>query len=151
MCGRLCCLFASRRRHTRCALVTGGQTCAFPISAWSEMATQFGNAATKKRYGHIHEAVDSLEHNVDSFDIDCGFARYGHLTAAYHARAMQRLEADADWLKSHVGDTRIKLVGKRQTAELIGSKLYAGAYFHRSEHLSVRERGVRTCRARRWT
>src|SRR3546814_2625984 len=42
---------------------------------------------------------------------------------------MQRLEADADWLKSHVGDTRIKLVGKRQTAELIGSKLYAGAYF----------------------
>src|SRR3546814_2722285 len=25
-------LFSSRRRHTRCALVTGVQTCAFPIS-----------------------------------------------------------------------------------------------------------------------
>src|SRR3546814_8318895 len=25
--------FSSRRRHTRCALVTGGQTCALPISA----------------------------------------------------------------------------------------------------------------------
>src|SRR3546814_7224231 len=24
--------FASRRRHTRCSLVTGGQTCALPIS-----------------------------------------------------------------------------------------------------------------------
>src|SRR3546814_7402106 len=30
----MCCLFffSSRRRHTRCALVTGVQTCALPIS-----------------------------------------------------------------------------------------------------------------------
>src|SRR3546814_9403385 len=30
MCDR--CFFSSRRRHTRCALVTGVQTCALPIS-----------------------------------------------------------------------------------------------------------------------
>src|SRR3546814_4468480 len=30
----ICCfVFSSRRRHTRCALVTGVQTCALPISA----------------------------------------------------------------------------------------------------------------------
>src|SRR3546814_2759535 len=29
---RLCFFFSSRRRHTRCALVTGVQTCALPIS-----------------------------------------------------------------------------------------------------------------------
>src|SRR3546814_5838143 len=28
-------VFSSRRRHTRCALVTGVQTCALPISRWS--------------------------------------------------------------------------------------------------------------------
>src|SRR3546814_10844114 len=28
----LCCFFSSRRRHTRCALVTGVQTCALPIT-----------------------------------------------------------------------------------------------------------------------
>src|SRR3546814_9274977 len=28
-----CCFFTSRNRHTRCALVTGVQTCALPISA----------------------------------------------------------------------------------------------------------------------
>src|SRR3546814_8432827 len=28
----LLCFFSSRRRHTRCALVTGVQTCALPIS-----------------------------------------------------------------------------------------------------------------------
>src|SRR3546814_8027413 len=32
-------LFASRRRHTRCALVTGVQTCALPIwLSWSVLA-----------------------------------------------------------------------------------------------------------------
>src|SRR3546814_3591135 len=28
------CVFSSRRRHTRCALVTGVQTCALPISLY---------------------------------------------------------------------------------------------------------------------
>src|SRR3546814_7825297 len=32
--GLLCFFFSSRRRHTRCALVTGVQTCALPI--WAE-------------------------------------------------------------------------------------------------------------------
>src|SRR3546814_6086459 len=32
-CFILCFFFSSRRRHTRCALVTGVQTCALPISA----------------------------------------------------------------------------------------------------------------------
>src|SRR3546814_15453448 len=27
----MCCFFSSRRRHTRCSLVTGVQTCALPI------------------------------------------------------------------------------------------------------------------------
>src|SRR3546814_1935217 len=31
MCFFLCFFFSSRRRHTRCALVTGVQTCALPI------------------------------------------------------------------------------------------------------------------------
>src|SRR3546814_5112276 len=31
----MCCFFSSIRRHTRCALVTGVQTCALPISSAS--------------------------------------------------------------------------------------------------------------------
>src|SRR3546814_5158772 len=31
ICVVVCFFFSSRRRHTRCALVTGGQTCALPI------------------------------------------------------------------------------------------------------------------------
>src|SRR3546814_7380547 len=43
--------FSSRRRHTRCALVTGVQTCALPIC----------NVTARKRirkvFGDIHEVV----------------------------------------------------------------------------------------------
>src|SRR3546814_4906243 len=31
----MCVFFSSRRRHTRCALVTGVQTCALPISLFA--------------------------------------------------------------------------------------------------------------------
>src|SRR3546814_10370107 len=43
--------FSSRRRHTRCALVTGVQTCALPISL-DELA-QAGLVARKQRVGTI--------------------------------------------------------------------------------------------------
>src|SRR3546814_2024839 len=33
-CLYFCFFFSSRRRHTRCALVTGVQTCALPIFLW---------------------------------------------------------------------------------------------------------------------
>src|SRR3546814_7608152 len=36
------CFFSSRRRHTRCALVTGVQTCALPIFTVSEYVTEDG-------------------------------------------------------------------------------------------------------------
>src|SRR3546814_18597517 len=35
----MCFFFSSRRRHTRCALVTGVQTCALPISRTSTCCT----------------------------------------------------------------------------------------------------------------
>src|SRR3546814_14471288 len=37
--------FSSRRRHTRCALVTGVQTCALPISGASQGAYQIATGA----------------------------------------------------------------------------------------------------------
>src|SRR3546814_8004650 len=36
ICSYLCFFFSSGRRHTRCALVTGVQTCALPISGLAE-------------------------------------------------------------------------------------------------------------------
>src|SRR3546814_5603544 len=49
------CFFSSRRRHTRCALVTGVQTCALPIFALNGdafHARAFGKAASTVRLEH---------------------------------------------------------------------------------------------------
>src|SRR3546814_1317624 len=46
--------FSSRRRHTRCALVTGVQTCALPISIVPEITIdQCRDYADKRRAGKI--------------------------------------------------------------------------------------------------
>src|SRR3546814_12494012 len=58
----LFCFFSSRRRHTRCALVTGVQTCALPISytdspsGWGPLRsarTQAGRAEAESQGGDI--------------------------------------------------------------------------------------------------
>src|SRR3546814_20321166 len=46
----MCVFFSSRRRHTRCALVTGVQTCALPICSPA--------LASKAMREHLHNAAD---------------------------------------------------------------------------------------------
>src|SRR3546814_2269381 len=62
--------FSSRRRHTRCALVTGVQTCALPISdliAYGDgllvdPATQFRPEAQRERRARLREQItDAIE------------------------------------------------------------------------------------------
>src|SRR3546814_7406181 len=45
--------FSSRRRHTRCALVTGVQTCALPISVVEDNLVSTEVRASGS--GHLHE------------------------------------------------------------------------------------------------
>src|SRR3546814_7793917 len=47
------CFFSSRRRHTRCALVTGVQTCALPISALAQgIDPQVGQDDQHEKHTH---------------------------------------------------------------------------------------------------
>src|SRR3546814_7090789 len=50
----LFCFFSSRRRHTRCALVTGVQTCALPISLTADDAAD----------ARLAEQIDDLGHKL---------------------------------------------------------------------------------------
>src|SRR3546814_3799536 len=56
----LCFFFSSRRRHTRCALVTGVQTCALPISSESPLARPSAITALRK-----------ASRSVPQFDFTC--------------------------------------------------------------------------------
>src|SRR3546814_14562978 len=54
--------FSSRRRHTRCALVTGVQTCALPIY-WRDLGDTFDSVQFRQR---------PLVHSTDTRFIDTG-------------------------------------------------------------------------------
>src|SRR3546814_9917547 len=51
--------FSSRRRHTRCALVTGVQTCALPIFAIADFGIA-GPVGGRRAGGDIDDAADGV-------------------------------------------------------------------------------------------
>src|SRR3546814_6848890 len=56
--------FSSRRRHTRCALVTGVQTCALPISVAAAVALL--PAADDQLTRLVYDAADRLRFTIDA-------------------------------------------------------------------------------------
>src|SRR3546814_8106928 len=58
--------FSSRRRHTRCALVTGVQTCALPISDSNVLQARLNAALEQLR--DRDGTIDDLRHRLDRSD-----------------------------------------------------------------------------------
>src|SRR3546814_2618946 len=64
-CVRLCFFFSSRRRHTRCALVTGVQTCALPI--YGDRRPESMQAVMPGIHAH---KIDAVRRNIPLADGD---------------------------------------------------------------------------------
>src|SRR3546814_265914 len=56
--------FSSRRRHTRCALVTGVQTCALPISGWGPPYAR----PSASLVGHLAVKADDFALRMEAHD-----------------------------------------------------------------------------------
>src|SRR3546814_3186243 len=61
-----CCFFSSRRRHTRCALVTGVQTCALPISRPADVSTADVSPLTQGLRAAAADRRAALNHSSPS-------------------------------------------------------------------------------------
>src|SRR3546814_15082266 len=72
--------FSSRRRHTRCALVTGVQTCALPISAEQK-------ARRKQATDVIHDKFYLLRDIAERRRIQLDRMRTGYLNAIKHHKS----------------------------------------------------------------
>src|SRR3546814_2694271 len=106
--------FSSRRRHTRCALVTGVQTCALPILPWRIL--QAGPAGPKRSggagvpgCGQRRQRIGIREECIESVVADPGmlFARAGEDLGRQPAHA-----------PDVVGDAR----GEGVVVELVGQR-----------------------------
>src|SRR3546814_3094002 len=60
--------FSSRRRHTRCALVTGVQTCALPIYRWTGLG--WTTPTQSSQAGVISHGNGGPWLDVDQYDLD---------------------------------------------------------------------------------
>src|SRR3546814_5555106 len=61
--------FSSRRRHTRCALVTGVQTCALPISSIAEVEAAVETAETMKAVATALTMPTTIAAPNDTFQV----------------------------------------------------------------------------------
>src|SRR3546814_7326343 len=70
--------FSSRRRHTRCALVTGVQTCALPISSWISPYPRVDFCRAAHFVQCLHERPYALDRRVTAkFASHCASAACG--------------------------------------------------------------------------
>src|SRR3546814_11644710 len=125
--------FSSRRRHTRCALVTGVQTCALPICRGGDWK---GARATPAASGVNDRDVQLREHVAQ----DLGLFAEHRVEIAGIAVALDAPQAGAlDGLDDG---------GLAETDEEGGPGLAADAVPRRSEERRVGKECVRTCRFR---
>src|SRR3546814_11076045 len=91
--------FSSRRRHTRCALVTGVQTCALPILVAMEQIAAEADVAKATLYNYFPVKEALIAHRFRA-DIAAGMAERAAALAArktFEARMRNLLRESAAW------------------------------------------------------
>src|SRR3546814_710800 len=116
----VCFFFSSRRRHTRCALVTGVQTCALPISKydktgtltdwWTPQDVQNFEALTGKLAAQ-YDAYEPLpgQHVKGKLTLGENIADLAGLTVAYDAYKLALEGKEAPFIDGFTGDQRFYL------------------------------------------
>src|SRR3546814_5172312 len=121
MCLRVSFFFSSRRRHTRCALVTGVQTCALPISHFA-----------RARSGEAQEyEVKVLRRSGDVRDLD-----------------VTNTPIVVDGEMVGVFGVAKDVTERRRLERQLGHQATHDALTGRSDERRVGKAGVSTCRSR---
>lgn len=87
---------------------------------------KYGRDIAKRLFQCSLDAIDTVEELVQEEDIDCGFARYGHLLTANKPQHYHALQREADFMDREFGH-RLRLIPRQSQHEEIGTNLYYGA------------------------
>jgi glycine/D-amino acid oxidase-like deaminating enzyme len=87
---------------------------------------KYGRDIAKRLFQCSLESIDTVEQIVREENIDCGFARYGHLLTANKPKHYEALREDVEFLEKEFNH-KVRLLSKAEQRSEIGSDLYHGA------------------------
>jgi glycine/D-amino acid oxidase-like deaminating enzyme len=87
---------------------------------------KYGKELARKLFQYSLDSIDTVEQIVREENIDCGFARYGHLLTANKPKHFDELQKSVDFMAKEFNHS-VRLISKQSQREEIGSNLYYGA------------------------
>ncbi|MBN3725902.1 NAD(P)/FAD-dependent oxidoreductase [Burkholderia sp. Ac-20379] len=91
------------------------------------IASRHGLDVARRMHRLAHEGVRAVEALVDEFGIDgARFAHTGSLRCAHTERALAACLAEADWVRTTLGDTSMTALSRAQVTEETGSTGFVG-------------------------
>jgi len=87
---------------------------------------KYGRDIAKKLFQCSLDSIDTVEQIIKEENIDCGFARCGHLLTANKPKHYDALIEEAEFMEREF-DHNVRLVSRADQREEIGSDLYHGA------------------------
>jgi glycine/D-amino acid oxidase-like deaminating enzyme len=87
---------------------------------------KYGRDLAKRLFQCSLESIDTVEQVVREENIDCGFARYGHLLTANKPKHYKALHEEVEFMAKEFNHP-VRLVPRTEQRTEIGSELYYGA------------------------
>ncbi len=104
----------------------GVVTAKFRLS-FPAIAAAHGKDVARRMYELAHEAVDSVGEMVDEFGIaNARFTRTGQVKAAHNRETLRHAVAEAEWLRSELGDRTTSVLTADEVREETGSRAFVG-------------------------
>ena len=87
---------------------------------------RYGRELAKQLFQYSLDSIDTVEQIVREENIDCGFARCGHLLTANKPKHFEALKQDVEFMEKEFNH-KVHVVSKDSQRQEIGTDLYYGA------------------------
>jgi glycine/D-amino acid oxidase-like deaminating enzyme len=104
----------------------GGMTLTGLKPGMQTVIKKYGREIARRLFQCSIDSVSTVEQIVNEEDIDCGFARYGHLLTASKPTHYEGFKGEVDFMAKEFNHA-VKLVPQKDLSSEIGSNIYHGA------------------------
>jgi len=87
---------------------------------------KYGRDIARQLFQCSLDSIDTVEQIVKEENIDCGFARHGHLLATNKPKHFDALKDEVEFMQKEF-DHKVRLIPRAEQHEEIGSNIYHGA------------------------